>query len=272
MSHNNHWMPFYVCDYLADTGHLTGAEHGAYVLLLMHSWRTGPLPDDDRTLATIARTDWSAWRRMAPTIRAFFTSVDGRLVQARLERVRMKQGKKVEQKSAAGKASDAARKAQRNVNERSTDVELPLPSCAKETEIEEEKKEPSLRSGRSPTSPALPSAGPALPPSDARSALFSEGVERAVRLTGKPPKAMRGLLSKWLQAAADDAALVSLVLTEAEQLRPADPIAWVTAALQARTGQRPKFGKPNALDGWLAKGREPAMNFDLDGVAEELMQ
>ncbi len=105
MSKSDTWMPLYVGDYLADTGHLSGAEHGAYLLLLMHSWRTGPLPDDDAMLARIARTEPAAWRRMAPVIRAFFQAEGGRLVQARLER---------ERAAASGHAerrADAARKA-----------------------------------------------------------------------------------------------------------------------------------------------------------------
>lgn len=105
MSRPDGWMPLWIGDYLADTMHLTGPEHGAYLLLLMHSWRTGPLPDDDRQLAAIARTDRSMWKEIGPTVRAFFTVTPAGLVQGRLER---------ERENAAGNAerrSDAARTA-----------------------------------------------------------------------------------------------------------------------------------------------------------------
>jgi uncharacterized protein YdaU (DUF1376 family) len=55
------WMPFYVADYLADTGHLSTTQHGAYVLLIIHYWRRGELPDDDAKLARIAKLSVKNW-------------------------------------------------------------------------------------------------------------------------------------------------------------------------------------------------------------------
>lgn len=69
---NRPWMPLYVADYRADTVHLSAAQHGAYLLLIMHYWLTGALPSDDAALARIACMTPAEWRKARPTIQAFF--------------------------------------------------------------------------------------------------------------------------------------------------------------------------------------------------------
>ncbi len=66
------WMPLYVADYLADTGHLSAAEHGGYLLLIMHYWQNGGLPTEDRRLARIARMSPAEWGASRDTLAELF--------------------------------------------------------------------------------------------------------------------------------------------------------------------------------------------------------
>jgi uncharacterized protein YdaU (DUF1376 family) len=82
------WMPLYVGDYLGDTGHLTTAQHGAYLLLMMHYWRKGELPDDDRQLSKITKLPLKTWCDYRPILQDFFH--DGwkhKRIDAELERM-----------------------------------------------------------------------------------------------------------------------------------------------------------------------------------------
>jgi uncharacterized protein YdaU (DUF1376 family) len=85
---NRPWMPLYVGDYLGDTGHLTTTQHGAYLLLMMHYWRKGELPDDDRQLSKIAKLPLRTWCEYRATLQDFF--YDGwkhKRIDAELERM-----------------------------------------------------------------------------------------------------------------------------------------------------------------------------------------
>ncbi len=102
------WMPLYVGDYLADTTHLNAAQHGAYLLLILHYWRKGGLPDDDVQLAQIAAMSPAEWRKHRPVIRSFF---DGGWKHGRIEHELAVSADKYERRAAAGrKGGKATRK------------------------------------------------------------------------------------------------------------------------------------------------------------------
>ena len=112
------WMPLYIADYLGDTTHLTTAQHGAYLLLLMSCWKRGAtLPDDDVQLAQMARCDAKAWRAMRPVIAEFFEIEDGTWSQKRLTDEFTKAGGIVDKRRQAGKAGAAKRWASANAGD-----------------------------------------------------------------------------------------------------------------------------------------------------------
>ena len=104
------WMPLYVADYLADTTHLEGHEHGAYLLLLMAYWRNGgPLPADENRLRVIARTSPSAWKSMRDTLAAFFEVTATHWINRRADKELALVRQNMAAKSNAGKLGNQAR-------------------------------------------------------------------------------------------------------------------------------------------------------------------
>ena len=103
------WMPFYPADYLADTRRLTTEQHGAYLLLLMDSWSSGALPDDDAVLARVAGLDAESWARARPVLAGYFEITDGKWVHARIEREREHAQAYAQASSSRGKKAATAR-------------------------------------------------------------------------------------------------------------------------------------------------------------------
>lgn len=69
---NRHWMPLDIGAYLKDTGHLTVAEHGAYLLLIMRYWEDGGLPSDERLIARYSHMSPDQWAESRDILAAFF--------------------------------------------------------------------------------------------------------------------------------------------------------------------------------------------------------
>lgn len=81
------WMPLYIGDYLADTSHLDAERSGAYLHLLMHYWRKGPLPNDIGAIVSITKLRAENAPSIAQALlnEYFFLNGDGRWHQGRAD-------------------------------------------------------------------------------------------------------------------------------------------------------------------------------------------
>jgi uncharacterized protein YdaU (DUF1376 family) len=121
------WMPLYIPDFLSDTMHLSAAETGAYLCLIMDYWLHDGLPDDDHKLAQIARVPVRSWRTMRPTIEAFFRPtwrhkrIDAELAKmVRISTKRQEAASKAGTVSAIKRATGTSTPRTRNVHATST--------------------------------------------------------------------------------------------------------------------------------------------------------
>lgn len=266
------WMPFYVGDYLRDTGRLTTENHGAYLLLLFDYWTSRePLPDDDDQLAAIVRLPVAKWLKARKVIANYFTVADGvwrhKRVDAEIERANGIS--KVRQ--AAGKNGGAA-KANAVANAKQTGEQKPTPSPSQspsegrpsDAGASSAAPQPDLLS-KSPPAPAQPPVSPPralptesvesdrpaspapavielIPPflvrvpdgSDISKVLFNQGLAWVACQLGKEPAKCRVVIGKWRQACGNDDRQIWSLLVEASKTGVADLPSWMMACLKPK--------------------------------------
>jgi uncharacterized protein YdaU (DUF1376 family) len=142
------YIQLYVADYLADTAHLTAAQHGAYLLLIMNYWQRGQsLNNSNERLTNVARMSSGEWEESKHVLQEFF-KVDGDIwTHDRIERDLAAVYAKSTKASNAGKAS-----AQQKANKRSTSVQQTLnhtdTDTDTDTDTEETKRKARVRTSR----------------------------------------------------------------------------------------------------------------------------
>lgn len=246
------WMPFYVGDYIADTGHLNTTQHGAYLLLILHYWRKGGLPDDDRQLANIAKLPLRIWQDIRPVIQDFF--FDG-WKHKRVEFELTEASRQQEIARRAGRASAKAR--QEKTNDRSTRDERPLndkPNGTPTPTVTVSISEPKGSGGEPPLRRPVYT--------DSKHELWGEGVAILNQL-GVAEKAARSNIGRWLRDSKDDAAEVLSAIQRAREHRVIDPIPWITQALGTSHGNSDRNRRTNSAP----VGRGADTNPVLAGVA-----
>ena len=124
------WMPLYIGDYLAATAHLDAQESGAYLHLLMHSWKNGSLPSEPEALRRICRISADAWSNAWAVLKPFFDfAEDGTPSQGRLEKIRGEwSGKKEKATEKAHKAAEARWSRDASSNAQAMHKPCPSPS------------------------------------------------------------------------------------------------------------------------------------------------
>lgn len=118
-------FPLYAQDFDMDTNTWTNEQVGMYLRLLLSEWINGPLPNDTKKLAQIARISPKKFSNLFQICsKKFVQDGNGFLINLKMEKIRKKVYKYIEQKKKAGIASAHKRWLKNNgrYNTRSTDV------------------------------------------------------------------------------------------------------------------------------------------------------
>ena len=243
-------LPLFTDAFIADTGHLSAQETGAYLMLMMVAWRSSDcrLPDSDDKLARWARVDRRTWLRIKPAVMEFWTLDEGFWLQKRLTKEREFVSKRAEVNRANGKHGGRPKSLENNDaanpagSSRVSETKAPTPNPSPNRE--EDRTEPN-------GSPAI-----AVPAIDHRRDLFGRGLVELRRMTGKAEPQCRTLTGKWLRDAQDSAVIVLAAIDEAAANEVANPVPFIEAIVR-REAQRNGSGSSDLFVDGATGGRRP---------------
>ena len=80
------YVQFHIGDFLSGVMHMDSSEVGAYTMLIMAHYQAGEegLPDDDKRLRRITKTNPKVWKRIKETVLEKFNLKDGRWTHKRV--------------------------------------------------------------------------------------------------------------------------------------------------------------------------------------------
>lgn len=93
------WFPIYWQRFIIGTLDMSAEEIGAYILLLIHEWDKGFLPEDQQELKKISRL---SYKKLTKVLQKF-ENINGKLYNGTLEIIRQEQTDKANRRSEAGK-------------------------------------------------------------------------------------------------------------------------------------------------------------------------
>ena len=230
------WMPLYVGDYLTGTAHLSAAESGAYLHLILHYWNNGgPLPADDEQLRRLSRMERDEWAASKGRVLAFFVIEGDRLIHGRVDAEIAKATEVYEGRKARAEAARAAREAKAasvNSNIR-TDVSPDMPT---QSQSQSQSQSPVVR-----VPPSAARTGEVSKPDDSaaeppplKTKLFGECLQWLGRAAGKDPNRLRSVVGGWCRDYGEEPVLRAFL--RAQRDGPVEPVAWITAALKTEKG------------------------------------
>lgn len=226
-------MPLWTDAYLADTRHLTQAEHGAYMLLLMEAWRRPhcTLPDNDSLLARLSGSpSIEAWLLLKPMVMAFW-SLDERTRE--WTQKRLKKERKFVEKNRAQKRQAARKRWKQTENDN---------AAASSPHVQPTPTPTPLYSVSSKKEDTAPNGADHSPEADVKRRVYEAGKAALGASAG-------GMITKAIaQLGLGD---VAEVLDDMRKEQPLESRAWFTKAIEARVKRRQRRSSTEFVIGAL---------------------
>jgi uncharacterized protein YdaU (DUF1376 family) len=236
MSKPDKFFPLYVADYLADTQLLTTEQHGAYLLLLMAYWRSGPLPDCDEALKIASKTEAKTWAKMRPILARFFAVGEGVWRHKRVDHEMAEAVAKYQSRAAASRKAHDVRYGLRDglrdaVRDAVPDACQLTISNTIPKGIDDAARRPTKSSSSSDKADPSKAERGSIPPKGAAVAGIWGAPVQYLTSHGIAERNARSLIGKWSKGR--DPQTVVDAITTAQLNAAVDPISFVTKVLNA---------------------------------------